>query len=128
MKKYEVRSDYLYTETHEWIKIENSSGIVGITDYAQDQLHDIVYIELPEIGLNVGKGNVVAEIESVKTVAEVYSPVSGQIIDVNKELETSPELINQSPYDDGWIFKIQISDKNEIKSLLKPEQYLEIIE
>ncbi|RLG62295.1 glycine cleavage system protein GcvH [Candidatus Geothermarchaeota archaeon] len=128
MKKYKVRPDYLYTETHEWIKIENSSGIVGITDYAQDQLHDIVYIELPEIGLNVKKGDVVAEIESVKAVAEIYSPVSGQIIDINKELEGSPELINQSPYDDGWIFKIQISDKNEIKSLLTPEQYLEIIE
>ena len=127
MKKYAVPEDYLYTDTHEWIKIENSVGRVGITDYAQDQLHDIVFIELPEIGKEVKKGDVVAEIESVKAVAEVYSPVSGVIVDVNRRLEEEPELINKSPYDEGWIFLIKLADKEEVKVLLPAEKYKELL-
>lgn len=118
----------LYTSTHEWIKIDDNIGTVGITDYAQDQLHDIVYVELPEIDIRVKKGDVVLEIESVKAVAEVYSPVSGKIVEVNEALNDTPELVNKSPYEEGWLFKISIEDKNELDDLLTPEKYVSLIE
>jgi len=126
-KEYSVLDDRLYTETHEWLLLQDNVGIVGITDYAQDQLHDIVYVDLPELGKKVKKGEVMLEIESVKAVAEVYAPVSGEIIEVNDKLIDSPELINQSPYNEGWLAKIKLSDKKEIDQLLTPMRYREII-
>ena len=126
-KQYRVPEDLLYTETHEWIKVEGDVGTVGITDYAQDQLHDIVYVDLPETGKNVKKGEIVLEIESVKAVAEVYSPVTGEILEINELLNDSPEVINESPYEDGWLFKIRIENKDELGSLISPEEYRRLI-
>ena len=126
-KKYLVPKNLLYTSTHEWIKIDDDIGIVGVTDYAQEQLHDIVYIELPEVNIHVKKGDVVLEIESVKAVAEVYSPVSGEIIEVNEVLNDTPEIVNKSPYEEGWLFKISIDDKSELNDLLTPEKYISLI-
>jgi glycine cleavage system H protein len=119
----EVRDDLKYTESHEWIKLDGDNAKVGITDHAQSELTDIVFVELPEIGKEVKKGEELCVVESVKSVSEIYAPVSGKVIEVNKILEDSPEMINESPYDDGWLVKIQIKDKSEIESLLNSESY-----
>ena len=127
-KHYNIPNDLYYTETHEWLKIvDHNIGIIGITDYAQDMLHEIVYVDLPEPGISVSKGEVLMEIESVKSVAEVYSPVSGKIIEANEKLSEAPELVNNSPYDEGWLVKIEINDPNEIKDLLSAEEYRNLI-
>jgi glycine cleavage system H protein len=121
---YSIPKDVYYTKTHEWIKVINDSmGLVGITDYAQDMLHEIVYVDLPEIGSSIKVGTPFMEIESVKSVAEVYAPVSGDIIEVNSKLEESPEILNESPYERGWLVKIKILDKNELKVLMDSEEY-----
>lgn len=124
---YDVPSDLLYTETHEWAKIDGDVAIVGITDYAQQKLGDVVYVELPEKGMEVKKGEKVCEVESVKTVAEIYSPLSGVIIEINSDLIDSPELINLSPYSDGWIFKLSLSNEDEVDKLLNSEHYKRLI-
>ena len=123
----EVREDLKYTETHEWIKIRENIAVVGITDHAQSELTDIVYVELPEEGKEVKKGDELCVVESVKSVSEIYAPVSGRIVKVNKELEDTPEIINKSPYDDGWLVEIEIKDKSEFDTLLDAEGYKKII-
>ncbi|RLF40594.1 MAG: glycine cleavage system protein GcvH [Thermoplasmata archaeon] len=123
----EVRDDLKYTETHEWVKIRENIAVVGITDHAQSELTDIVYVELPEEGKEVKKGDELCTVESVKSVSEIYAPVSGKIVKVNKELEDTPEVINKSPYDDGWLVEIEVKDKNELDSLLDAEGYKKII-
>jgi len=123
----EVRDDLKYTETHEWVKIRENIAVVGITDHAQSELTDIVYVELPEEGKEVKKGDELCTVESVKSVSEIYAPVSGKIVKVNKELEDTPEIINKSPYDDGWLVEIEVKDKNELDSLLDAEGYKKII-
>jgi len=127
MVKYEIRDDLLYTEEHEWAKIEGDNATCGITDYAQKSLSDIVFVELPEIGKEVKKGDIVCSVESVKAVSDIYSPLTGKIIEVNEELKSSPELINKSPYDEGWIFKLQLNEK-DTSGLLTPEEYRKLIE
>ncbi|MBU2511470.1 glycine cleavage system protein GcvH [bacterium] len=124
----EVRDNLKYTEDHEWISINNDIVTLGITDYAQDSLSDIVYVELPEVGTIVESGETVGSIESVKAVAELYSPVSGEVVDVNKDLADQPDLINTDPYDDGWMIKIQV-DLVELSSaiLMDKEEYEEYI-
>ena len=119
----EIRDGLKYTETHEWLKIEGHSAIVGITDHAQTELTDIVFVELPEIGKEVKKGEELCVVESVKSVSEIYSPISGKIINVNKKLEDTPETVNESPYDDGWLVEIEIKDKSEIDDLLDADSY-----
>ncbi|RLG28352.1 glycine cleavage system protein GcvH, partial [Methanosarcinales archaeon] len=119
----EVRDDLKYTETHEWLKLEGNKAKVGITDHAQSELTDIVFVEFPEIGKEVKKGEELCVVESGKSVAEIYAPVSGKIIDVNKRLEDEPEVINQSPYDDGWLVELEIKDKSEVDKLLDAEAY-----
>jgi len=119
----EVRDDLKYTDTHEWLKLEGDKVKVGITDHAQDELTDIVFVELPEVGKEVIKGVELCVVESVKSVSEIYSPVSGKIIKVNTDLEDSPETINESPYDEGWLVEIEVSDKSEIDGLLSSEDY-----
>jgi len=119
----EVRNDLKYTETHEWLKIKGNKATIGITDHAQAELTDIVYVELPTVGKTVNKGEELCVVESVKSVSEVYSPVSGKIINVNKKLEESPESINKSPYDDGWLVELEINDKSEIGKLLDAVTY-----
>ena len=103
----EVRDGLKYTQSHEWIKITNSTATIGITDHAQTELTDIVYVELPEIGKEVSKGDELCVVESVKSVSEIYAPLSGKITKVNQQLEDSPETINTSPYDDGWLVEIE---------------------
>jgi glycine cleavage system H protein len=123
-----IPKDFLYTEDHEWIRKENGEITEGITDFAQSELQDIVYIELPEVGQEVAQGDSIATIEAVKTVTDLYAALSGKIVRVNKELESKPELINKDPYDNGWIVKIKISDVAELETLLVPAEYKKIIQ
>jgi len=116
-----------YSEDHEWINVEGNSGTVGITDYAQNALGDIVFVELPEVGDDFAKGDEVAVVESVKAASEIYSPVSGEITAVNEELEDNAALVNTSPDGDGWFFKIAISDDSELEGLLDEAGYKNFI-
>lgn len=124
-KDFVVKTDRRYTETDEWAKLENGLVRCGITDYAQKELKDIVAIELPEPGREVKKGEEVGMIDSVKATSTYYAPVSGKVVQVNKSLESSPELLNKDPYGEGWIMIIQPSDPSEYDSLMTPEQYIE---
>ncbi len=125
---YKVAKDRKYTKTDEWIRVENNVGIVGITDYAQKKLKNIVSVELPEVSREVKAQESVGVVESIKTVADLYTPVSGKIIEVNERLVDEPELINKDPYGEGWIFKLEIADVSELENLLTPEQYAKLIE
>jgi len=125
---YEIPDSLKFTKTHEWVRIEDNIATVGITDFAQHQLGDIVYIELPEKGVNLERQSSAGEIESVKAVGEVLMPLSGKIIDINSTLADSPELVNTSPYGSGWILKIEYTDKLEINYLLLVEDYKRIAE
>lgn len=124
---YEIKENLYYTEKHEWVKIEDNLVRIGITDYAQKQLRDIVYIELPEEGKKIEKMEPISTIESVKAVSEVYSPISGEIVEVNTELENSPELINEDPYGEGWIALLKPANLEEVKNLLTPKDYAELV-
>lgn len=124
-----IPEDLKYTKEHEWILLEDEfTGICGITDHAQEMLTDIVFVELPITSMEVAKGEQVAVVESVKAVSDVYSPVSGVIIEVNPALEDSPELINSDPYGDGWIFKIEVKHPNEFDELMDPKSYSEFVD
>ncbi|HPC36765.1 MAG TPA: glycine cleavage system protein GcvH [Candidatus Marinimicrobia bacterium] len=116
-----------YTKDHEWARIEGAVAVVGITDYAQSQLGDVVYIDLPKVGEVVSRGDVIGTIEAVKTVADIYSPVSGEIVAINSALKDASELVNKDPYGEGWIASIKISDSNELNSLLEPTDYEKLI-
>ncbi|MBC1895723.1 glycine cleavage system protein GcvH [Listeria seeligeri] len=115
--------DLLYTEEHEWVKAEDGSYLIGITDFAQDQLGDIVFVELPEVDDTVAKGDSIGSIESVKTVSDFYAPVSGKVVAVNETLEDEPELINSNPYDTGWILKLTEVEDADVSALLSSEDY-----
>ena len=123
---YIVLRDRRYTETDEWVKLEGDVVLVGITDYAQKKLRDIVGVELPEKGRRVKKGEAVASIESVKAAADVYAPLDGEIVEVNERLYEEPELLNRDPYN-TWMFKLKPDDPSQYESLLTPEQYAEKI-
>jgi len=123
----EVRNDLKYTETHEWLKLKADTAKIGITDHAQSELTDIVFVELPQVGKQVKKGEEICVVESVKSVSEIYAPVSGKILNVNKKLEESPETINKSPYDDGWLVEIKVENKSEINNLLNADSYKKTI-
>ncbi len=125
--KYVILDDRLYTDTDEWVKIDGNIATVGITDYAQKKLRDIVGIELPSVGQEVKAGDSVGTIESVKAASDLYSPLSGTVVEVNDSLEASPEIINKDPYGEGWMFKLEIKDKSEAQRLLTPEKYIEKI-
>lgn len=112
-----------YTKTHEWVRIGGESVTVGITDYAQSELGDIVYIDLPTVGQSVAMGVPMASIESVKTVSEVYAPVSGEVMDTNKNLAAKSETVNNDPYDDGWLVKIKMLNSNELDLLMTADHY-----
>ena len=120
----EVPENLLYTQEHEWIRVDGNNAIVGITQFAQDQLGDIVFVELPEVGKLIEQGTPFGVVESVKTVSDLYAPVSGTVKAVNQELESSPEQVNNAPYGSGWIIEIEISDKNELEKLMSPEKYI----
>ena len=120
-------SDLKFLASHEWIRLsEDNVVVVGISDHAQEQLGDIVFVELPSIGDSVVSGDEAAVVESVKAASEVYSPFTGEVIEINEALEDSPELVNSSPYDDGWFFKLKVSDENleNINSFMNADNYL----
>ena len=122
----DIPENYKFLSSHEWAKLEEDGKVtVGISDYAQDQLGDIVFVELPEINSEVNQGDEAAVVESVKAASEVYSPVSGKVIDVNSSLEDSPETVNLSAFEEGWFFKIEATNISELENLLLPEQYSE---
>jgi len=113
----------LYTESHEWVKNEGSEVTIGLTDYAQSQLRDIVYVELPEVGAEFKKGESIGVVESVKTVADIFSPVTGKVTEANLGLKDHPQFVNEDPYGKGWIFKMEFNDREEIKGLLSSKAY-----
>ena len=113
----------LYTESHEWVKNEGSQVIIGLTDYAQNQLKDIVYVEIPEIGTEFKKGDSIGVVESVKTVADIYSPITGKVADTNFTLKDHPQFVNEDPYGKGWLVKMEIRDREELKELLSSKAY-----
>ena len=120
-------SDYLYSRDHEWVRVEGDTCVLGITEYAQEELGEIVFVELPEAGQSFDSTDEVGTIESVKAVAEVYTPVSGEVTEVNASLEDEPELLNDDPHGDGWLIRLKMSDKGELKELMSAEQYEEYI-
>ncbi len=122
-----VPEELKYSKEHEWVRVEGDIAVVGITDYAQSELGDIVYVELPEVGTRVQKGDTVATVEAVKTAADVYSPVSGEVVEVNSALEEQAELVNKDPYGEGWIVKIKMSNPDELNELLSAEEYKKLI-
>jgi glycine cleavage system H protein len=124
--EHDVRDGLKYTKTHEWVKLAGTKAKIGITDHAQHELTDIVFVELPTIGKEIKKGDELCVVESVKSVSEVYAPVSGKIVAVNTKLDDSPEIINSSPYDDGWLVEIEITDKAEVNTLLDAVAYKKI--
>ena len=123
----EVPDNLHYTESHEWIRIEGDKAIVGITDYAQDALTDVVWVELAEIGSKVGAMEPCASVESVKSVSEIYAPIAGEIVESNDALEDAPEAINQDPYGEGWIFALKIDDGSQVEGLLDADTYSGLI-
>jgi glycine cleavage system H protein len=123
---HDVRDGLKYTKTHEWVKLAGTKAKIGITDHAQHELTDIVFVELPTVGKEINKGEELCVVESVKSVSQVYAPVSGKIIAVNSKLDDSPEVINNSPYDDGWLVEIEIKDKAEVNTLLDAAEYKKV--
>jgi glycine cleavage system H protein len=116
-----------YTKDHEWIRVEGDTGVIGITDYAQGELGDVVFVELPAKGKQLKQGESFGTIEAVKAVSELYAPVSGEVIEINQRLDKESELVNKEPYDGGWMIKIKIKDRNELKSLFEMKKYKELI-
>jgi glycine cleavage system H protein len=121
----EVPKDLLYTPEHEWIRVDGKNAVIGITQFAQEQLGDIVFVELPEVGSQLEKESPFGVVESVKTVSDLYAPASGKVTKVNKDLETNPEIVNSEPYKTGWIVEIELSDEADLESLLDPDAYTE---
>ncbi|MFQ5999026.1 MAG: glycine cleavage system protein GcvH, partial [Candidatus Bathyarchaeia archaeon] len=125
-EQYETPPDLLYTKEHEWVRLEDRSTVtVGITDYAAKSLHDIVYVSLPTVNTDFSRMNILGSVESIKAVSEIYSPISGRVVTVNSELTTHPDIINKSPYKDGWIARLTSENlAQELQDLMKPENYV----
>jgi len=120
-----VPGDLQYTKSHEWVRVEDGVATVGITDHAQDELGDVVFVELPEMGATLAAGDSFGAVESVKAVSDLYAPVGGEVVEVNGALEDSPEKINEDPYGEGWILKLQISDEGDLLSAADYEKLFE---
>ncbi len=118
-----VPKDLKYAKTHEWVRVSGTDATVGITDHAQHELTDVVFVELPQVGRKVKAGEACAVVESVKTASDIYSPISGEIVEVNKTVADNPALVNTEPYGGGWFFRARLSDPAEVSGLLSPEQY-----
>ena len=124
-----IPSDLKFLSSHEWIRVESDGTVtVGISDHAQDLLGDIVFVELPEVGQSIDAESDAGIVEEVKAASDVYSPLSGEVIEVNALLEDQPEIVNSSPYEDGWFYKLNPTDMNELENLLSPEDYSEVCE
>jgi glycine cleavage system H protein len=121
-----IPSELKYIDSHEWIRVEGDCAVVGVTDHAQESLGDVVFVELPEVGAELAAGDEAGVVESVKAASDIYSPLSGEIVEVNTELEDAPETVNDSPYDDGWFFKIKLSDMSELDDLLDADAYKDV--
>lgn len=119
--------DFKFTKEHEWAKVEGDIAVVGITDYAQKELGDVVYVELPEVGNTYEKDEACSNIESVKAVSDIYAPVSGEITEVNEALEDQPEIVNKDPYGEGWLFKLKMENPDELEELMNAEAYNEYV-
>jgi glycine cleavage system H protein len=119
--------NFKFTEEHEWVKVDGDIAVVGITDYAQKELGDVVYVELPPVGESYQQGDACSNIESVKAVSDIYAPVSGEITEVNEVLEDKPELVNKDPYGDGWIFKLEMENPDELEELMDAKEYDEYV-
>lgn len=124
----EIPEDLQYTEEHEWVLVEDDIATVGITDYAQSELGDVVYVEVPQVGDLVQQMEPFGTIEAVKTVADLFAPVSGEVIEVNTLLEESPHLVNEDPYGEGWLIKVKMSDPSELENLLSAEEYSNLVQ
>ncbi|WP_369007984.1 glycine cleavage system protein GcvH [Serratia marcescens] len=122
-----VPNELKYSKEHEWVKVEGNVATIGITEYAQSELGDIVFVELPETDDEINEGDTFGSVESVKTVSELYAPISGKVVEVNEELEDSPEFVNESPYEKAWMVKVEISDESQLEALLTAEKYSEMI-
>lgn len=118
-----VPSELKYSKEHEWVKVEGNTVTIGITEYAQGELGDIVFVELPEVDDEINEGDTFGSVESVKTVSELYAPVSGKVVESNEELEDSPEFVNESPYEKAWMVKVELSDESQLDDLLSADQY-----
>ncbi len=119
----EIRDGLYYSKEHEWVRLEGDIAVVGITAYAAESLGDIIFVELPDVGSQVSKGDPVATVESVKAASDVYSPVEGEIVEVNAELDQEPEMANRDPYGEGWFFKIKVGPANAVKGLMDAQGY-----
>lgn len=123
-----IPDELLYTDEHEWIHLEGNQATIGITDHAQEQLGDVVFVELPEVDEEFDKGDSIGTVESTKAVSDIFAPLTGGIIAINEELPGNPEIINQKPYDDGWMVKLEISDPAEIEDLMSAKEYTRFID
>jgi|TARA_B100001142_G_C14011768_1_gene530714 glycine cleavage system H protein len=123
----EIKSELKYTKDHEWVKVEGDQAIIGITDYAQGELGDIVYVEIEALGEDLKKEEIFGSVEAVKTVSDLFLPVSGKITEMNEELEDNPELINEDPYEKGWIIKMEIQNPAELEELLDSDSYKDLV-
>ncbi len=126
--EFQIPAEFYYTKEHEWVHIESTNCRIGVTDYAQNSLHEIVYVDLPKVGAKVVQMQSLGTVESVKAVADVYSPISGVVLEINSELSDAPELVNKSPYEKGWITIIRPDDlKKELSTLMRPEDYRDFV-
>lgn len=125
--KYVVKTDRYYTKDHEWALVKGNKAWIGITDYAQKELGDVVYIDLPQVGESYESGDTIANVESVKSVSPIYAPLSGTVVEVNEALSDEPHLINESPYEDGWIAVLELSDPMEVEDLMPAEDYAQLL-
>ncbi len=117
-----------YSKEHEWVLVEDDVAIIGITEFAQGELGDIVFVELPEVGEKISKDDSFGSLESVKAVSDIFAPISGAVVEINDDLKENPEAINEDPYGDGWMIKVQLTDMDELKDLMSSEDYAEFIE
>ena len=122
-----VPENLLYTDEHEWVKIDNAIATIGITDYAQGELGDIVFIEFPDLNSKFKKGESMGTIEAVKTVSDIYMPISGKIVELNDALNDRPETVNNNPFNNGWMLRVQITDMDEVSELMDSKQYITFI-
>ena len=126
--EFQTPPEYYYTKEHEWLHVEDANCRIGVTDYAQNSLHEIVYVDLPKVGAKVAQMQSLGTVESVKAVADVYSPIAGLVLEVNNELSDAPELVNKSPYERGWITIIRPDDlKKDLHTLMSPEAYRDLV-
>ncbi len=122
-----IPDDLLYTEEHEWVRVEDNEAVVGITDYAQSELGDVVYVELPEVGSRTKQMEPFGTIEAVKAVSDLYAPLSGKVVEINEALADNPELVNKDPYGEGWMIRIEMEDPSELDNLLDADSYRNLI-